>query len=282
MEGYFNYNGKVLRNEKKAVISVDNRSFRYGDGCFETMKMTNGKILQSAYHQERLFTSLQALHFDKPNFFITEAFEQQIIELAKKNQHKKLARVRVTIFRGDGGLYDVENNQPNYLIQTWDLNSANNKLNENGLIVDVCKDVRKSCDKFSNIKSNNYLGYAMAAMWVKEQKMNDALVLNAYDRICDATIANVFLVKNGVIKTPALTEGCVSGTMRKYLLKCCREENLPVEETQIEAEELAEADELFLTNAVYGIRWVKECGATHYKQQLAEHLHEKFIAPLFL
>jgi len=279
-EGFLNFNGKVLRNDK-LLISPDNRSFRYGDGCFETMKMINGKIILEAYHLERLFTSLQTLQFDKPGYFISDAFKSEVIELVKKNKHKKSARIRVTISRGSGGLYDAENNNPNYLIQSWDLNVSNNKINENGLVMDVYTKSRKVCDDFSHIKSNNFLCYVMGALWAREQKLNDAVILNAYDKIADTTLANLFLVKDGIIKTPALTEGCIAGVTRKYLLKCIKEEGIPVEETSITIDELLQSSEVFLTNAIRGIRWVREIGKSNYKSQIAAILHKKHILPLF-
>lgn len=280
LDGYFNYNGKLYKNEK-AVISVSNRLFRYGDGCFETLKMLNGKICLQAMHLERLFVSLQQLHFNRPNYFITDAFHEQIIELVKKNHHKKAARIRITIARGEGGLYDPENDFPNYVIQSWDLNSANNRLNENGLITGIYADARKINDAFSHIKSNNYLCYVMAAYWAKEKKLNDALVLNAQGNVADATIANVFIVQDGIIKTPAITEGCVGGIMRKYLLKCLRAENFSVEETTITPNDVLNASEVFFTNTIYGIKWVKEVDGINYQTQTAPLLYEKFIAPVW-
>jgi len=273
-EAFINFNGKIIKNNKP-VILADNRSFRYGDGCFETMKMLNGKIILEAYHWERLFTSLKLLHFNKSTFFISEAFKEEIVALAKKNHHKKAARIRVTIARGSGGLHDVQNNYPNYIIE------SNNKINENGLVLDIYRDARKIADGFSQIKSNNFLCYAMAALWAKENKLNDAVILNPYDRIADSTIANIFIVKNGVIKTPALSEGCISGVMRKYLLSCLVKEGIPFEETKISVEDLAEANEVFLTNSIRGIRWVKEIANTQYKQQLSTYLFTKYVSPLF-
>jgi branched-chain amino acid aminotransferase len=121
----------------------------------------------------------------------------------------------------------------------------------------------------------------MAAYWAKEHKLNDALVLNAQGNVSDTTIANVFIVQNGVIKTPALTEGCVGGIMRKYLLKCLREENIPVEETTISPDDVLNASEVFFTNSIFGIKWVKEVNNVHYKTQNAPLFYEKFIAPLW-
>lgn len=277
---YLNYNGKILKSDK-LIISPDNRSFRYGDGFFETMKMLNGKIILSHLHFERLFSSLDLMKFTPQKFFTKENLEQQIIELAEKNNHSQLARIRLTIFRSDGGLYDDINNKPNYLIQTWAMNETNNQLNENGLTIDIFPDAKKACDNFSNIKSNNYLPYIMAALWAKQNKLNDALVLNAHNRIADATIANIFIVQDGIIKTPALAEGCVSGVTRKYLLQCIRKEGIPVEETSITKEDIFNASEIFLTNAGYGIRWVKACGKNNYQLQLAAYLHRQFIQPLY-
>ncbi len=279
-EGFLNFNGKVFRNDK-LLISPDNHSFSYGDGCFETMKMLNGKIILEAYHLERLFSSLQTLQFNKPSFFISDAFKSEVMELVKRNKHKKSARIRITISRGNGGLYDTENNDPNYLIQSWDLNVSNNKINENGLLLDVYTKSRKACDDFSHIKSNNFLCYVMGALWAKEHKLNDAVLLNPHNKITDTTLANLFLVKDGIIKTPALTEGCIAGVTRKYLLKCIKDEGMPVEETSITVDELLQSSEVFLTNAIRGIRWVREIGKSNYKTQLAAVLHKKCILPLF-
>ena len=275
-----NFNGKIFRSDK-LLISPDNRSFRYGDGCFETIKIFKGKILLENHHFERLFTSLETLQFELPGFFTPTFLQKQILALAKLNSHEKLARVRLTLFRGNGGLYDLENYSPNYCIQTWPLNPANNQLNENGLVVDVFTDARKVNDLFSPIKSNNYLSYAMAAMWAKRNKLNDAILLNPFGDVADATIANVFIVKDGDVQTPSLNEGPVNGNMRRYLLQSLRKQNIQVEEKKISVEDLQQASEIFLTNAIYGIRWVKQLGRHNYQNQLAALLHRDFIKPMF-
>lgn len=276
---YLNQNGRIIK-EEKAIISPNNRSFRYGDGCFETMKVIDNSILLADYHFERLFASLQLLQFDVPKYLTADYLQHQILEVAKKNYHNKLARVRLTVYRGNGGLYDPENHFPNYLIQTWDLNPANNLLNENGLVMDVFRDAIKVCDTYSHVKSNNYLCYVMAALWVKKHHLNDAILLNPYNRIADATIANIFIITNGIVKTPSVSEGCVSGVMRRYLLTKMRAENIPVEETKIAVEELLQASEIFLTNGIYGIRWVKQICNNNYTNTASSMLYKQFIKPI--
>lgn len=274
------YDGKMQKTGK-TMISPDNRSFRYGDGFFETMKVVNGRIVLEELHFERLFSSLDTLRFKKTASFTPAFLREQIILLAEKNQHAKLARIRVNIFRGDGGLYDTIDHIPHHLIQTWELNPATNHLNENGLVLGIYKEARKTSDAFSHIKSNNYLCYVMAALWAKEQKLNDAIVLNSNDQIADATIANIFIVKDGAIKTPGLSEGCVGGVMRKHLLAYLRKENMPVQETGLSVQDVLEASEIFLTNAMYGIKWVKQLNESEYTCQLSSLLHKNAIAPLF-
>jgi len=275
-----NYNGK-LYNEGELLISPNNRSFRYGDGCFETMKMIRGKIVLRDLHFERLFSSLETLQLDVPKFFTANTLEQQVFELAKANGHEKLGRVRLMIFRGDGGLFDVDNHA-NYVIQTLEMNAANNSFNENGLVTGIFTDARKAYDKFSPIKNNNYLCYAMAALWAKQNKLNDAFVLNTYDRVAEASIANIFIINNGIIKTPAITEGCISGVIRRYMLQCFRKDGIPVEETAITVQDIEQAQEILLTNAAYGMRWVKSCGNSNYTLQVAPLLYKKYIEPLYL
>ena len=275
---YVNQNGKVI-NEINAVVSINNRSFRYGDGCFETMKVSKGKLLFADYHFERLFNSLELLQFTVPSFLTPEYLLANILNLTQKNHHEKLARIRLTIYRGEGGLYDPQNLVPNFTIQTWELNPTNNLLNENGLVIDIFEKSRKICDNYSAIKSNNYLGYAMAALWTKEQHLNDAILLNPYNRVADATIANVFIIKDGIVKTPSLSEGGINGIMRRYLLNQLPEIAVPVEESMLTMDDLLEADELFLTNSIYGIRWVKQLRDKEYGNNMTALISKKLVHP---
>jgi branched-subunit amino acid aminotransferase/4-amino-4-deoxychorismate lyase len=277
---YSNWNGKVV-DEKEIFISPNNRSFRYGDGCFETIKIIDGKIILLDLHFERLFSSLSTLQFSFPDFFNQEYLKSQILELVHVNNHQKLARVRLVVYRGDGGLYDLEDKNANFIIQSTTGNPSSQYYNEIGLHVDIYNEAKKSTDVFASIKSNNYLGYAMAAMWAMKHGLDDCILTNTFERIADASIANVFLVTDRFIKTPSLSEGCVSGVMRKYLLGRMLDEGLPIDETQITREDLLHASEVFLTNATYGIRWVQHVGGVHYTNVTSSMLYKKIIEPLF-
>jgi branched-chain amino acid aminotransferase len=198
-----------------------------------------------------------------------------------KNNHNAIARVRLTIFRGDEGLYEDIAVSPNFLIQSWVGNEESNKLNDCGWTLGFFHDAKKSSDNFSGIKSNNYLPSVMGAFYAKRNNLNDCLIYNCTGGIAEASIANVFILNNGVIKTPAITEGCVNGVMRRYLINSMRRNDLPINECQLLQEDISQASEVFLTNALYGIRWVSTIGSSNYTNSMAAFLHKKFVAPLF-
>lgn len=277
MTRYINWNGKIVEKDH-FHISPDNRSFRYGDGFFETMKIVDGNILLADFHITRFFSSLQLLSFDVPALFTPEYITTQVQNLVIKNNHTSRARVRLTVYRSDGGLYDPENHYPNFVIQSWSLQEVSSELNTDGLDIDIYIQARKVSDSFSMVKSNNYLPYAMAAIWAKKNKLNDCLLLNPYDNICDSTIANIFIVQNNLIKTPAIAEGCVNGVARSYLIDCCKKDNIVISETTISAQDILHASEVFLTNAVAGIKWVKQLGEqTYNRPSVALQLHNDYM-----
>ncbi len=128
---------------------------------------------------------------------------------------------------------------------------------------------------FSNLKSANFLLYSMAALYAKENKWNDCLVLNLHDRICDSTIANVFWIKDGNIFTPALTEGCVNGVMRKFLFNELSAAGYNIKQTTASVADIENADEIFLSNAINAIRWVKQFRDNTYPNTKTTEIYKR-------
>ena len=267
----FNYNGKIYK-EGSVIIGADNRGLRYGDGLFETIKMLNGKLILEDEHFARLWKGMGILQFEIPKHFTPELLQKEIINIAKKNNHEAAGRIRLSILRGDGGLYDAKNHFPSYLIQTWQLPEGNGEWNSNGLVLGIYNAAKKSCDILSNIKHNNYLPYVLGALHAKKEKWNDAIILNTHERICDSTIANIFIIKNNVVFTPALNEGCVAGVMRKTIIKHLLDTNFEIIETELSLDQLENADEVFLSNSVYNIRWVKSIGEHSYTNSYTQQI----------
>ncbi len=274
-------NGKLLPSDKPALM-VDNKSYRYGDGLFETMKVNGKNILLEAFHIERFYSGIGEMGFEIPALLTTEKLKQQIILLCEKNNCGAWTRVRLSVFRGNGGLYEG-NNDMQYVIECWPVNDTANQLNENGFVIDVYPHARKSCDKFSNLKTANFLPYVMAARYAKENKLNECLVLNMHDRIADGTIANIFLIKEEKIFTPSLTEGCVNGVMRRYLVEKLKERDLGMvmREDIITIDDLLSADEVFFTNVMQGIRWVKQFRNKNYSNRGTKKIYKELIQTFY-
>lgn len=257
----------------RPVINISNRSFKYGDGLFETMRMDKGQILNSEFHFERFFDGLNTLQFEVPDFFTPSFFTQKISQLLKKNRQDTNARVRLMAFRGDAGILRTTNNYPHYIIETAPLEDKMG-LNKNGLVIDIFPDVKKSCDRFSNVKSNNYLHSVMASLFAQQNNLDDAILLNTSGRVCETTIANLFIIKNNNIYTPPLSEGCVAGTMRRWMLEKFSQNRYSITEKNILIEDVLNADEVFLTNAIQQMRWVKRFKGKNFGNEKAIEVYK--------
>lgn len=270
---FINYNGKIL-TDGEPVFCAASRGIRYGDGLFETIKCINGKLILGNEHFSRLWKGMGALQFNIPRLLTPELLETAALSLALKNGHEKAARVRLTITRSNGGLYDPVDLFPNYSIETQALiNPSPGPLNSNGLVIGIYDAAKKSCDILSNLKHNNFLPYVMAALYAKKEHWNDAILLNTEGRICESTIANIFIISRDQVFTPSLTEGCVAGVMRKAVIRMLAQENISCTEKQISVEELLNAEEVFLSNSIQDIRWVQRIGNITYGHQLISRIH---------
>jgi branched-chain amino acid aminotransferase len=232
------------------------------------MKMVNGRIALEAYHFDRLFSSLELLQM---NCGISkEVFKQQIRELSKRNNCEELGRIRLTLFR-------TNSNEVGYSIEATSLDKEINQWNDMGWHIDICPHVRRAPDAFSHIKACNYLPYIMAARFAEEHDLHEALILNAFENICDASKTNLFLIKNHVIYTPSLDQGCISGVMRRFVIEEIRKKDWVVKETIITKNMLIEADEIFMTNAIQGIRWVKQFRVAYYKNNITREIYNSIM-----
>ena len=266
---FVSLNGEFIKTGKPIWLA-DNRSYRYGDGLFETMKLEKGRITLENYHWERLNEGLRLLNIKTPRRWNVDKLREEIIQLCRKNKCEKLARLRLSVSRGNGGLYDATK-KFQWLLECWPLTKSVNHLNENGWVIDIYPDARKSYDLFSHLKSANFLPYVMAADYAREHNLNDCLVLNTNDRIADSTIANIFIIRKNQVITPPLRESCIYGVMRRKILETKFEiEGLPesFSELPLTENDLEQADEVFLTNSIHGLRWVQRFRDKEYGNEL--------------
>ncbi|MEK7257028.1 MAG: aminotransferase class IV, partial [Bacteroidota bacterium] len=232
-----------------------NRSFRYGDGIFESIRVFNGKMPFLDRHWRRLSAGMQALRLEAPPHFTQAFFKEKTL---KTIENQGNWRVRLIVFRSGGGLYTPEKNEADFLIEASPLAADNFEWQTEGLHVGICETVKLTPSIFSPFKTCSALPFVLAGIFKKENRLDDCLLLNQTGRIVCGGSSNLFLVENGRLFTPPISEGCVAGVIRSAVLDVAKALKIKVKEAKIPTRCLAQADEIFLTNAVQGIRWVRQ------------------------
>lgn len=274
MPQYILFNDQFFESDAP-LLQAQNRGFKFGDGLFESMRMCNGKLKFPELHTDRLHAGMKALKMDGYTLLDDYFLKQKAAELTKKNKIHGNARLRLTVYRSGEGLYTPQSNKVGYLLEASALPNSEYELNAKGLIVDVYDEIPKPINKLSNCKTTNALLYVMAGLYQKQHRLDEALLLNQNGFLCESTSSNVFVVYQGQIYTPALSEGCVAGVMRNVVMQLAKQYQLPLIEAQINPQILNEAEEVFVTNAVSGIRWVMGYGRKRYFNEVSKALSTK-------
>lgn len=265
-------NGKFL-NDDGPVIEASNRSFRYGDAIFETIRVENGRILWQHLHLARLIKGAEVLKLNLPYQFTAEKFDQLIANIYNINHPGGgPARIRFALFRNDGGYYVPENNSASFLIETSALENRFFPLNHRGIMLGLYQEYYKPCHTLSNLKSSNALIHVLAGLYRTENKYDDCLLINDERLVAESISSNVFMVKGQKIITPSLDQACVEGVMRAVVLEICSMMGMATEERPVDTEELLNADEVFLTNAISGITWVLGFRQKRYFNKISNKL----------
>lgn len=261
---YVNINGRLFK-ETSANVPYNNRSFRFGFGLFETMLLQDKEILLKEYHWERLFSSMEQLGFSTPELMSKEWLEEEVLRTVKRNKLEKLCRIRLQIYAGRGGLFDGQYPWSEFVIECQEVDPALLQLNQKGLITSYTEGLQKSADSISNYKSSNAMIYSIAARQTLNKKIDDAIIVNTDDHPIETTIANIFCIQKDKIYTPALSQGCVNGVMRKHIIKELSSKGFSIEEKAISRELLEKCDSVFATNAIRRVKWIAQIGKKEYK-----------------
>ncbi|MCZ4222101.1 aminotransferase class IV [Pedobacter rhodius] len=257
------------------VLNASNRSFKFGDGLFESMRMINHKLQFADLHADRLAAGMKALKMEGHALMDDYFIRQKTADLAKKNRWNGNVRFRLSVYRQGAGVYTPENNKAGYILEGVPLKSNEYELNNKGLIIDVFDEITKPVNKLSNFKTSNALLYVMAGIFKSQNRLDEAVILNQYGFLCESISANIFVVYDNKIYTPALTEGCIGGVMRTAIMQLAKMNDMELIEAQINPEILKEAEEVFITNATQGIQWVMGYGRKRYFNEVSKFLIEK-------
>ena len=274
-----NLNGTILENHK-AAISISNRGLNYGDAIFETLRVSAGKIYFWEDHYFRLMASMRILRMEIPMNFTQEYLEKQILATIEANGTITAAyRVKILVWRQEGGLYSPAINEIDFSVQCSDLKNSFYLLSQDHYEIELFKDHYITSGLLSTLKTNNKIINVLGSIFAKENGYENCLLLNEKKQIVEALNGNIFLVKGDSIKTPPLKDGCLKGIMRKQILTILADmHDYDVQEVSISPFELQKADEMFVTNVITGIQSITKYRKKQYTNTIAKELLGKLNA----
>jgi branched-chain amino acid aminotransferase len=272
-----NFNGTLLHSDSE--LSNTNRSFLFGDGIFETIKVVNGKLLFMEDHYFRLMASMRIVRMEIPMNFTLEFLESQIIQLVQHLQIADSARVRFTVFRNEGGFYRPKTNSVSYVIHAAALDSKAYVLSNTSYEVDLYKDNFLPKQLLSTLKTTSKIIQVTASVYALENDLNSCIMLNEVKNVVEGISGNIFMLLHNKLITPPISEGCLNGIMRKQILALQKFfPEIEFVEQVISPFDLQKAEELFLTNVIIGIqpisKYRKKEYDTNFGSQLIAKLNE--------
>jgi branched-chain amino acid aminotransferase len=218
-----------------------NRSFFYGDLLFETIRIKEGLPMYLHLHVARLNRGAKLLQLNQEDLN-----EQQIQSMLQNHiqTHTLVdARLRLTLYRGGEGTYRFTHAVPQFHIHSEPLQPE----------LSICKmlgvysDMKRMIHPTSTIKTGQALTQVMAGIAATQNGWDDCVVLNEKGNASCTIQSNIFLLQNGKLKTTDALQGSVCGVMQQVVSDCC---GLPVEFGAITLNEMYDAEEIFLTNAI--------------------------------
>lgn len=238
--------GKLVDKEQ-AVVSVFDHGLLYGDGVFEGIRVYGGNVFLLKDHIERLYESAKAIRLTIP------MSQPEMIQATKDTVAANSigdGYIRLVVTRGAGSLgLDIRKTaNPQVIIIADSITLYPAEIYENGMNLITASTIRNHPNALSaRIKSLNYLNNIMAKIEGTDAGTVEALMLNHKGEVAECTGDNIFILKNGVLKTPSADAGILEGITRNAVLKLAREANIPTQETTLIRHDLYVSDEMFLT-----------------------------------
>jgi len=252
-------NGK-LYDKPDAKISVYDHGLLYGDGIFEGIRIYDGKVFRLRQHVERLYESARAIRLEIP--LTREQMHEAVTSTVQANMALSPGYIRLVVTRGAGylGLDPRKAGNPQVIIIVESIALYPPELYENGLSIVTVSTIRNHPNALNpRIKSLNYLNNILAQIEAVEAGCFEALMLNHKGEVAECTGDNIFLVKQGALKTPPVDAGILEGITRSAVIELARAARISVQETALTRHDVYVADECFLTGTAAEVVPVVKC-----------------------
>ena len=243
------FNGSLIPRSQ-AGISVLDYGFLYGFGLFETIRAYGGQVFRLDSHLSRLARSAEMLGLPVKALELKSA----IMDTLQVNKLSD-ARVRITVSIGEGGMVPdpATCDKPTVLILAGHYQPYTEQVYQRGFRAIVSSIRRNSQSPLSRLKSTSYLESILARQEARVAGVDEALCLNEKGLLAEASMSNIFLVNNGVLRTPGEENGILPGITREVVLELASRLSISTSEQDIEMEEVFRSTEAFLTNSLMEI-----------------------------
>ena len=236
-------NGEYLPlNEAK--VSVLDRGFIFGDGVYEVIPSYGSKALRFEHHMQRLQNSLDAVRIKNPlsNSQWQEIINKLIAETDSQDQYIYLHITRGVASRDHRFPDEVK---PTVFVMSSILNPVEPGLLETGIAAVTLDDIRW---QYCNIKAIALLPNILLRQQAVDKGAAEAILIRD-GNMTEGAASNIFIVSNGMIKTPPKDNKLLPGITRDLIVELAKSHNLPIEETVISEQEFLAADEIWLTSS---------------------------------
>ncbi len=247
----------LIDGRRVAAVSARDRGLQFGDGVFETMAVVDGRIRLLSRHLERLHHGARLLAIDLPGM---RALRDELAGVAGDWGH---GVIKLVVTRGSGsrGYAPTPHARPRRIVYAGAWPSLPSALS-----LRVCSTRLAIGGSLAGVKHLNRLEQVMVRLeWQTDDDTHDGLMLDANDNVVETTNANLFIVDDGRLITPPLTECGVAGVMRSFVMELAAQQGIETLQGKLRLEQVHAADEVFATNALAGITPVARLEATVWR-----------------
>jgi len=237
----------ILVDKADAKVSVFDHGLLYGDGVFEGIRFYNGRVFKLDEHIKRLYESAKAILIS-----IRQTPDEMIAALLETIRANGLedGYIRLIVTRGEGGLglnpFLCEKSSTIIIADAIKLYPQEHY--DNGLKLVTCSTRRPTHGSLSpQVKSLNYLNNVMAKVEAIRGGALEGLVLNETGVIAECTGDNIFIIKNGAVFSPPISDGALDGITRQVVIDLCKAANIPYSDRSLTRHDVYTADECLLT-----------------------------------
>lgn len=238
----------LINGQETDSLSVFNRGLHYSDGIFETIAVHQGQPLLWERHTKRLLESCKRLRLDWTD---VTTLREEASYLLQDVDH---AILKVILTRHwENRSYKAQSNQVDRILIRFNWHSHGDDIYHEGVNLFLCKTVLSHRPAVAGLKTLDRIEQVLASQEWDDQDIFDGVMCDSQGKVIECTSANLFMVKKNVIYTSAVEHCGVAGIVRQLVLDIAKQLEMKVKITAFDSSALFKADEVFITNSIFGI-----------------------------